>query len=215
LKFKNIKNLIFDLDGVLIDSSDGVYEATNYALGKIGEKPRTKEEINRYIGYPLDVMFADFTNHDYGQLWEHFRKRAREIMVKSSIPLDGAENVIEQFYKDKYRMAIASTKIRVHIEKIVERNRWQKYFDGWVGADEVEKVKPAPDIFLKAMELLGGTTEDSIVVGDTVNDVVAAHKAGLKVVAIKSPFGVFKDVIESCPDIILDSINQLPDIIEK
>lgn len=204
-----IKNLIFDLDGTLIDSSEGITAATNYALTALNEPARAIEDIKKYIGYPLENMCAAFTDKPFPEFWKHFRTKAREVMADSARPLEGADIVISTLYERGYRLAIGSTKISPHILAIARKFNWSDKIDAFVGADDVERVKPAPDAFLKAMKLMGGSPENTIVIGDTVNDICAAREASLKTVAVKSLYGNNEELLASHPDIVIDHLPEL------
>jgi HAD superfamily hydrolase (TIGR01509 family) len=184
-----IRNIIFDLDGTLIDSSEGVVEATNHALAQVGEKPRTTAEITRFIGHPIEEMFASFCRAPMAELKAAFQEKARVSVVASAMPLAGVETLLPQFRDHGYHMAIATTKFAIHTNGIVRKFGWDVFFEVLASGDEVAHVKPAPDIIHLAMNRLGGTPENTIMIGDTSIDVQAAHGAGLNVIVIKSPFG--------------------------
>jgi pyrophosphatase PpaX len=214
LKTNNIKNLIFDLDGTLIDSSAGVVEATNYALTSIGEKPRGADEIISFIGYPLEDMFNSFSENSYKQFWHYFQEKGIESIVSSTRPIGDADRIIKELNRRGYRLAIATTKMKVHVDKILIKLSWNECFVSFVGADDVNAVKPAPDAFIKAMELMGGNISNSLAVGDTVNDVLAAKSAGIPVIAVKSVFGRFSELQNSQPNIILKRLDDILSILK-
>ncbi len=207
------RNVIFDLDGTLIDSSAGVVQATNYALAMLGLPTRDPAEIVTYIGYPLDVMFADFTDAPYPELARHFQVKARETVVESTTALPFAHETIVDLHRTGYRLAIATTKIRIHIDLILEKCGWRQYFAATVGGDEVTAVKPAPDAFTLAMQRLGADARDTIVVGDTVNDILGATAAGLPVIAVKSPFGQNGHLQQAAATYYLESLSALPTLL--
>ncbi|MEE9443635.1 MAG: HAD family hydrolase [candidate division Zixibacteria bacterium] len=209
--FEEIKSIIFDLDGTLIDSSEGVIEATNYALAQSGEPERKPEEIKRFIGYPLDQMFPAFCDAPLDKLKALFQERARQSVVKSTVPIHGAEVIIRYLSSSNYKLAIATTKFSHHTTAILEKFGWDKYFEIAVSGDEVKNVKPAPDLLNLALKRLDADTNDSIMVGDTINDIVAAQSINMKVIAIQSPFG--NDKLEKYnPDLLLDNILGLKSI---
>lgn len=211
--FANVRNIIFDLDGTLIDSSAGVAEAVNFALTSLGQKPRTIQEIARFIGYPLDEMFPVFTDAPVEALKAAFQIRARESVVASAQPLDGVEALLPRIRAGGYRMAIATTKFSHHTEGIVCKFGWQTYFDALASGDEVRHVKPAPDIVRLALRRLGASPDETVVIGDTVNDVKAARAAGLRIIAIKSPFGA-DEIHRFPPDLMLESFADLAQVIK-
>ena len=202
--------LIFDLDGTLIDSSAGVVDAVNYSLRMAGQAERSHDDISKYIGYPLKSMYADFGVGPFAELYRYFQDRATHTVVSSSILLEGADETVAELRRQGWRMAIATTKVRRHVEAIVDKFGWRDTFDVLVGGDDVAKVKPDPEAFHLAMQRLGADPAETVVVGDTVNDVHAARAIPVTVVAVRSPYGGEADLRASGPDYVIDKIAQLP-----
>ena len=211
----NHRFVIFDLDGTLIDSSGGVIAATNYALEQAGLPTRSPDEIRRFIGYPLETMFADFTDHEYEPLRQLFQVKARETVVESTRVLPHVDEVLRGIRDSGFTMAIATTKIRIHIELILEKCQWQSLFAATVGGDEVKRVKPEPDAFQLALERLQAESAESIVVGDTINDIHAAHALGLTAVAVDSPYGGGEEIVAAEPEYRISSLKDLPRILAR
>lgn len=208
-------NLIFDLDGTLIDSSRGVVESVNYALEKVSQPTQPAERIKKYIGCPLDQMFADFTDQPYDNLLEHFRHKAATAVVETAESLLGVDKTLKTLHEVGYVMGIATTKIRSLVDDILIRLGWTDIFVAVSGGDEVPQVKPAPDIFLLTLERMGVAADRTIVIGDTVNDVLGARAAGLPVIAVPSEFGNPDSLTDSKPDYIIKQFDQLPAILEQ
>jgi HAD superfamily hydrolase (TIGR01549 family) len=214
LKFDNIRNLIFDLDGTLIDSSRGVIEATNYALSMMGEPVRKPEEIKRFIGYPLETMFGAFSRKSYDEFWKYFQEKARATVIGQSVQLDGSDIALRELHKRGYRLGIGTTKIRIHIEKIIAKFGWESLIAGYAGADDVMRVKPDPEVFIKVLGLMEADRAETLVVGDTENDVLAARAAGLRVIGVRSTFGSSEALEKSAPDLLVNSLQELLEILQ-
>lgn len=210
MNFAGTKNIIFDLDGTLIDSSRGVVEATNYALVKLGQARRSADEIRRFIGYSLDEMFPAFCDAPLDQLKAAFQERARLVVVASARPMPGAAELLPRLYAAGYRLAIATTKFTPHTEGTVRKFGWRQYFSALASGDEVANVKPAPDLIRLALQRLGADPAETVMVGDTINDILAARAAEVGIISIRSPFGD-DDLRRFGPDLILDSLGQLAD----
>ena len=185
----DISAVIFDLDGVLIDSTAGIADCTNYCLREIGRDERSVEEIKRYIGSPLPEMFADFApGVEYAEIRPHFKIRARDVIVNSTELLPYARETITQLKFAGLQIGIGSTKVRSHISGIVEKFGLESDIESYTGGDEATP-KPAPDIFLITCQRLGVAPESTLVVGDTINDTLAAMSAGMHIVSIESDLG--------------------------
>ncbi len=210
-----INNLIFDLDGTLIDSSEGVVEAVNYSLRQMGEPEQSPQNIKAFIGYSLSQMYPTFTDAPVKELYSHFQKKAAETVVSSTVLLPGADETLRRLKADGYRLAIASTKIRRHIGGIINKFDWHDLITTFAGGDEVAHVKPDPEIFLLTMSRMSADVSETLVVGDTINDVQAARAVPMTVVAVDSPYGGTDKLLKAQPDYFVKSIDDIVGLIDK
>lgn len=211
MKFRNI---ILDLDGTLIDSSDGIVEAVNYSLEMVGEQHQPPERIKPFIGFPLSQMYPHFSSVSTKELYAHFQVKASETIVSSTVALPGADQVLAQLAQWGIKAGVATTKVKHHVDGIIEKLGWTDYFSVWCGGDEVKKVKPEPEIFHLTLEKMNAKSSETLVVGDTINDVKAAQGVPVKVAAVFSPYGGRQELIDSKPDYILESLTHLLEIVD-
>lgn len=209
MKLNSIRFLIFDLDGTLVDTSSGVVQSVNATLKFFGEPPRTDREIIKFIGFPLLEMFSAFSSKPYNLLWQKFQELGKDVITESAIAIDGVTETLVELRKRGYRLGIGTTKIHYHLEKIVRKFSWQETFEALVGADDVSRVKPHPDAFLKAMAILNGSETNTLIVGDTINDILAAKAASLPVALVESPYGNSDYPPIAAPDLKLKRISDL------
>ena len=212
---RSVSALIFDFDGTLIDSSDGVVEAVNYSLRQLGQPEQPAEVIKRYIGFPLSQMYPDFTSAPLSELYRHFQVKAVDSVVEATTPLEGADALVAKLKEQGYRMAIATTKRKQHVDAILDRLNWRGFFGAAVGGDEVSRVKPDPEALAIAIKRLGAHASESLMIGDTVNDVLAARAMGMRVAAVSSPYGRRDELVKSGPDFFLEEICELQQLLER
>ena len=219
----NIRAVIFDMDGVLVDSEALINAA---AIAMFQEKgllvqpddflPFVEAGEDRYIGgvaesygFPLDVPAA--------------KKRTYEIYL-DLVPLrleafPGVPYLIHECRKAGLLLAVASSadliKVRANLEKI---DLPLPFWDTVVTGEAVLNKKPSPDIFLTAAERLGVTPADCVVVEDAVNGLQAANAAGMRCVAVATTFPseqlVEADAIrDSIADVLLSDL--APHLVER
>ncbi len=203
------KSVILDLDGTLIDSSEGVVDAVNYSLRMLGEREQRPEAITRFIGYSLKIMYPHFSKAPYEELRRHFQDRAAHTIVTSTRPLPGADIVLRELSRRGYTLAVASTKITRHIEGIISKCGWREFISVFSGGDEVEQVKPAPEILNLTLSRMNADPAQTMMIGDTINDVHAARAASLTVTAVNSPYGGRQSLIDSKPDFFVESLEEV------
>ena len=138
------KTIILDLDGTLIDSANGIVEAFNFAMTQNGLPSQPAKEIIKHIGYPLEHMFGQYTSTNFVSLKNDFREKAVQTVVQASSSLEGAHDTVVSLFESGYKLGIATTKIRTHIDGILHKLGWGNYFSEVIGGDEVTKVKPDP-----------------------------------------------------------------------
>ncbi len=204
-----VQALIFDLDGTLIDSSEGVVAATNYALRQMGQADQSPETIKRYIGFPLKQMFADFTTASADKLYDHFQVKAAETVVASARALDGVDEVLAELDRRGLRMSIATTKTRSHLDGIIAKLGWANYFPSSVSGSDVSAPKPDPEAFSLALHKLNCRAESALAVGDTINDILAARRIPMRVASVPSPYGGHEAVAALRPDYMLNHLEDL------
>lgn len=205
----SVRSLIFDLDGTLIDSSDGVVEAINYSFERMGLPKQDSRLLKSYIGYPLSAVYRELSDAPPEELYRHFQVKAAKTVVASTVALPGADETLKALATAGYKMAIATTKIKRHTEGVIEKLGWVEYFATCVGGDEVDKVKPAPDIFELTLKRMKRNAATTVVVGDTINDLLGARAAGMRMIGVKSPYDGHERLKKAGPDFWIETIGEL------
>lgn len=184
----NIKAVIWDLDGTLLNTLDDLAASVNAALAMNGMPLRSTEEVRAFVGNGIrnlmmravpdgeanpafDKALEDFTRH-YGA---HSRDRTR--------PYDGILEMLDRLSAAGVKHAIVSNKIDFAV-KALSRAYFGERMCAAIGDDPSRARKPAPDSVLAAMREMGVTAQETVYVGDSDVDVLTARNAGVPCVAV-------------------------------
>jgi len=179
--------VLWDLDGVLVDSRQFHYESWLYVA-----QPRSVE-ISYQDFLPtfgmrnpdaIRVLFGDLPEEEINRIAEDKERYFRESIRGRIRPLPGAYNLVVSLHANGHKQAIASSTPRLNIEAILAEIGLKGCFDEIVSGDDVKNGKPNPDIFLLAAEKLGVDPRCCVVVEDAVVGVQAGKAAGMKVFAV-------------------------------
>lgn len=177
--------IIFDLDGVLVDSYGCWRSLVNEGLALHGRGPLTKEEFDASWGQGVDAdqqMFFPSWNveeviHFYNQ---RFVEHARWVREE-----DGASAVLPRLKERGLKLGVASNSPTEVVHLLLAEARLLDFFDCIVGVDQVMQGKPAPDMVLRALSLLRMTADQTCYVGDSIFDEQAAFAARVFFVGYK------------------------------
>ncbi|MHC4662311.1 MAG: HAD family hydrolase [Planctomycetota bacterium] len=213
IDLKKITTIIFDLDGTLIDSSEAVADSFNYALEKAGYGKAPAEKICALIGHPLPEMFAPFVREEQkmDRMVDLYRERYSIVYLRKTRLIDGAAEALSKLYDCEYTLAVATTKPRSFTEPILEKLGVFRYIMTVAGAEEVENLKPAPDVLLLAMDRLERKPEETLFVGDMPLDVGAARAAGIPVACVCTGHCPEADIRASSPDEVFANLPEAAD----
>lgn len=204
------KGVIFDLDGVLIDTGQ-FHRQSWYDLA--GEEDfQMSDELfystfgmQNYQIIPLLVR-RDLTVEDIERMSEWKERRYRELISGKLTLQEGARGLIDELKSNGFLLAIGTSAPQANLVFMLEHTGVDDCFDAYVTGEEVSNSKPAPDTFLKAAEKLSLTPGRCLVVEDAVQGVQAGKKAGMKVVAVCTTRG--REDLEEA-DLIVESLGEL------
>jgi HAD superfamily hydrolase (TIGR01509 family) len=207
-----INAIIFDLDGVLIDSEPLHCKADTQLLGELGTDPPANY-FDRFAGWK-DATMWEAIKTDY-----HITKSIDEIMTMQ-IPIKlnllqeddfkaipGIVELLEDIKAVHIPIAIASSSPKIFIEAVVEKIGIRQYFSILLSGEEIERSKPEPDIFFKAALLLNVNPAECLVVEDSKSGTIAAKKAGMKCIGYQNFNSGNQDL--SNADFIVNDIREI------
>lgn len=186
--------VIFDVDGTLLDTTEGVLSSVKYTIAAHRLPAVAKEELLSFIGPPIQDSFA----RQYGlegavlqELASTFRERYKEGDVLKALPYEGIYEVCDELMRRGIAIAIATYKRQDYAEKIMRHFHFDRYTDIIFGADHENKLKKA-DIIRMCLEAAGVEPAEAVMVGDTEHDALGAAAAGMDFIAVTYGFGFRK-----------------------
>lgn len=205
-----MKAVIFDMDGVIIDSEPLHFEVEAKLLEELGGV-FDLDYHNSLVGTNDRLMWSIFKEKfnlkpDLDLIIE--MKKERFLAEIDRIPLvKGFDKLISSLYQEGYLLGLASSNNRTSINKIINVFNLDKYLDFSISGDEVSRGKPDPEIFLKGAQLIGVAPEECLVIEDAKNGVEAAKTAGMKCIGYRNPNSGDQDLSQA--DLIIDDYDEL------
>ncbi len=198
-----IKAVVFDMDGVLIDAREWHYEALNRALGLLGYEITRYEHLTTYDGLPtkrkLRMLSVErgLPEELHGFLNSLKQQYTLELVATRCKPVFHHQYALSQLKAAGYKLGVASNSVRRTVEEMMERSDLMRYLDVTVSNEDVSRPKPDPEMYLAALERLGVRAEETVIVEDNENGVKAATAAGAHVLVVEGPDDVTLDAIRS------------------
>lgn len=214
-----INTIIFDLDGTLLSTLDDIKDSTNFALRKCGFPERSLEEVNSFVGHGTNYLIGkavpqDTPSHKIDECNKIYRQHYKGNKDNKTAPYNGIMDILEKMHNKNYKLAIVSNKFDSAVKELGEKY-FSEYMDVAIGESSAIKRKPAPDSIYAAMEELGSSKEETIYVGDSEVDVMAAHNAGLPCIGVSWGFRGRQVLKDEGADYIIDTPDEIFDILDN
>jgi HAD superfamily hydrolase (TIGR01509 family) len=213
------KAVIFDFDGLLVDSEPFWNEADTAFLAERGI-PYTLElrEQIRGMGlrHGIKVFQREFgLQGDIELLMSERRRRFLALFLKKPRLMPYAKEIVEAV-KERYRIAIATGGNTVPtVKEILKRIGLANYFTIIVSSDEVEKGKPAPDVYLLTAKKLMVTPQECLVIEDSPNGVIAAKAAGMLTIGVNTSKDIQQKLHDAGADRVFESLKDVVRVLRK
>lgn len=214
-----IKAVIFDMDGLMIDSERVTFEGYQHVLAK-ENLTMSEEKYKTLLGKPVKAVH-DLFKEDYGPQYDvdQIIKDVHAYIAKrfetEGVPLKpGLVELLKYLKENNYKTIIATSSHRNRVDLIVKQAQIDQYFDDSICGDEVTKGKPNPEVFLKACQKLQVSPQDALVLEDSESGINAAYNAEIKVIGIpdmKYPEEKYVKMTYK----IMDNLFQVKDFLEE
>jgi phosphoglycolate phosphatase len=211
-----IRNLIFDFDGTLADTQEGILATEREMLRRMKLPEPSREQMCNAIGLPLPESLrrgCDIPPARVDEAVLLYRALFFDYAPQHIIIFDGVKETLADFADRSLRMAIATSRSSNTLEKILETHGMDGYFPHRVTADCGIKAKPAPDMVLHLLETMAIKAEETLVVGDTTFDLEMGKGAGCLTAGVSYGNHSREQLATVSPDWIVDRFDELRAIV--
>lgn len=180
---------LFDLDGTLLDTLDDLADATNHALAAHGLPARTRDEVRRAVGNGVAKLIERSVPRGTGasvlaRVLDDFRMYYAAHAADKTRPYPGITETLAELRRRGKKIAVVSNKTHTVTQNICSRF-FGTLIDAAIGENEpLVRKKPAPDMVIQALDILGADTRHSVYVGDSDVDIDTARAAGIPCIAV-------------------------------
>lgn len=211
------KAILFDLDGTLTDSGEGIINCAIYALEHFGLPVPSREALRVFVGPPLQQSFRRFgvPEDRITEAIRVYRSRYIPIGKFENAPYPGIQELLEALTAQGHKLYVATSKPETMSVEILEHFDLARYFDRICGAtmDDTRNSKDAVIAYLLSQI---GREEHMVMVGDTQFDVLGAKQHGIPTIGVAWGYGEVQDMVNAgataiadCPAQLLEQINQM------
>lgn len=212
--------ILFDVDGTLTDSGEGITKSVQYTLEKYGIIEPNLNNLRKFIGPPLIDSFMKyygFSKEESVRARNIFNERYQPIGWMENRPYDGIEAVLEELQKAGIMMGVATSKPEGVANKVLKYFDLKKYFsvicaapNNGLNGEKPGRIKAA----IEEAKELGCEAKNVIMVGDTRFDVLGAHECGIPCVGVTWGFAV-EGEFEACnTEFVVDTMEELLNVLK-
>jgi len=193
-----VKNVFFDLDGTLIDSSQGIFASINYAMKKLNHPLLSQELLKTFVGPPLLDSFIriGFSNEKAIEAVQYYRENYQRVGMYQVKPYPEIEKVLSNL-SATHHLYLATSKPEYFAVKILQHLNFATFFSGIYGADLEGKLAKKADIIHYALTTESILATDTLMVGDREYDMIGASENGIAGLGVLYGFGDKKELMDS------------------
>ncbi|MHC5268267.1 HAD family hydrolase [Enterococcus sp. LJL98] len=213
LEERNLKKkyLLFDLDGTIIEPSQGIYQSVNYAMSKLGRERLLEETLRTFIGPPLEDSFMGLGMNisEAQEAISYYREYYREKGILQLNAYPGIKTVLQELAK-KSQLYLATSKPEPFAEHILEHLEYTQYFTGIYGANLSGTRSKKADVIKRVFEQSKIADYDQVVmIGDRKHDIIGAKENGIDSIGVLYGFGSELELKEAGATELVESVQDL------
>jgi phosphoglycolate phosphatase len=210
----NIRAIIFDLDGTLVDSYPAILESLNHTLSRLGYQPVDSERIRKMVGHGLENLMMQAVGEEHlKEGIRIFRESYDQTVLNGTFLLPDVMNTLQKLQQAGSKMGVASNKPVDYSRRVLRHLQIDACFVGCLGPEVDTPPKPHPAMLEKMMHLLGAAPEETLYVGDMALDVQSARNAKVRVALVPGGGDDLDTLRAANPDYLLSRFRELCDLV--
>ncbi len=217
---KNYDYVIFDFDGTIADTGEGILKSLQYSFEQMGHEVPDLSNLKKFIGPPIHYSYVTFYGIDETEVEQYikkYRERYRKIGIFECFVYDGMIETLKTLRNNGVKIGIASSKPIKLVYDVMDYLKLTEYFDAVVGTQFDDSNHPGKtDLVLQSMEKLGDADKKrTLMVGDRYFDIDGAAGAGVDSAGVTYGYGSREEFIEHGATYIVDSPHEILNIVLK
>jgi len=225
MKFTGKELLIFDLDGTLIDSAQDLARSVNFMLQEIGEKPFSEALIHTWVGNGAQTLVKralsgstkvkeDIDKTLFDKALSIFLEHYKNNLCVKTMPYPGVMETLHKLHKDGHRLTIVTNKPFDFVAPILDTLGLAELFSFVLGGDSLAEKKPSPTPLLHLCNKFHIDVKNTLMIGDSKNDILAAQAAGMESIAVSYGYNYGEDIASYKPSMVVDEFVEILDLVE-
>lgn len=211
---KEIKLIIFDLDGTLVDAYAAIIKSFNYTMEKLNYPRQSATTIRRAVGWGDENLLRPFVKEkDLLKALSIYRRHHKHTLIRESRFFPYAHKVLTYLKHKGYRLAVASNRPTRFSWILIRRLKLDRYFEYVLCADRLEHIKPHPEILNKIIQRSHVLPKQALYIGDMTIDAQAGRRAQVRTIIVTTGSSTEAQVRKEKPYRIIQRIGELLDIL--
>jgi phosphoglycolate phosphatase len=210
---KNYKFILFDLDGTLSDPKIGITKSIQFALDRMGISVDNLDELDVFIGPPLQQSFSDYYSFNEAQTQTaitHYRERFSDVGMYENTLYDHIPALLQELKEHGHNLVVATSKPTVFAEEILKYFKIHHHFDLIVGSN-LDGTRTAKTEIIQYILNHNGQhpSEAFIMIGDRKHDIIGAHNTGIDSIGVTYGYGSIEEMTQINPTYQVSTVSEL------
>jgi phosphoglycolate phosphatase len=214
-----LSNIFFDLDGTLTDSQEGIIRCIQHSIKNLGLPCQGESELKELIGVPLRATFEKLLGTKDKSLVEKavslYRDRYTEVGILENTVYPGIVDLLSALQGKSFKLYVMTTKPKIYADRIVRHFHLNQWFSDVYGTGMDGRFDDKGMHINLIMDHLKLAPEQTLMVGDRREDILAGKKNQLRTIGVTYGYGNRREIIESAPDFVCNSPDEILSVIIK